>query len=99
VLALFITFFVLFDGPRMWSWLVGVFPRDHRAAVGPAGERAWGALVAYMRGIVIVALGISTGTVVAGIGGTVAAVPLVAAVYAAVRPREQSKDPPQESEQ
>ncbi|MBA2261589.1 MAG: AI-2E family transporter [Solirubrobacterales bacterium] len=99
VLALFITFFVLFDGPRMWSWLVGVFPRDHRAAVGPAGERAWGALVAYMRGIVIVALAISTGTVVAGIGGTVAAVPLVAAVYAAVRPREQSKDPPQESEQ
>lgn len=191
VLALFITFFVLFDGPRMWSWLVGVFPRDHRAAVGPAGERAWAALVAYMRGIVIVALAdatliaigllilgvplvlplavliffgafipivgatlagaaavlvalvtqgfvtalivlgvvlavqwldsdllqplilsrainlhpvavalaISTGTVVAGIGGTVAAVPLVAAVYAAVRPREQSKDPPQESEQ
>jgi predicted PurR-regulated permease PerM len=191
VLALFITFFVLFDGPRMWSWLVGVFPRDHRAAVGPAGERAWAALVAYMRGIVIVALAdasliaigllilgvplvlplavliflgafipivgatlagaaavlvalvtqgfvtalivlgvvlavqwldsdllqplilsrainlhpvavalaISTGTVVAGIGGTVAAVPLVAAVYAAVRPREQSKDPPQEPEQ
>lgn len=191
VLALFITFFVLFDGPRMWSWLVGVFPRDHRAAVGPAGERAWTALVAYMRGIILVALAdatliavalvilgvplvlplavltflgafiplvgatlaggaavlvalviqgpvtalilfgvvlavqwldsdllqplilsrtinlhpvavalaISTGTVVAGIGGTVAAVPVVAAVYAAVRPREQSKDPPQESAQ
>ncbi len=195
VLALFITFFVLFDGSRMWSWLVGVFPRDHRAAVGPAGERAWKALVAYMRGIVLVALAdatliaigllilgvplvlplavliflgafipivgatlaggaavlvalvtqgpvtaliligvvlavqwldsdllqplilsrtinlhpvavalaISTGTVVAGIGGTVAAVPVVAAVYAAVRPRDNKDDPPddppQESEE
>ncbi|MCP9491690.1 MAG: AI-2E family transporter, partial [Solirubrobacteraceae bacterium MAG38_C4-C5] len=193
VLALFITFFVLFDGRNMWNWLVGVFPRDHRAAVGPAGERAWKALVAYMRGIVLVALAdatliaigllilgvplilplavliflgafipivgatlaggaavlvalviqgpvtalillgvvlavqwldsdllqplilsrtinlhpvavalaISTGTVVAGIGGTVAAVPVVAAVYAAVRPRENGDeppgDPPQES--
>ena len=188
VLALFITFFVLFDGRRMWEWLVGVFPRDHRAVVGPAGERAWKALVAYMRGIVLVALAdatliaigllilgvplvlplavliflgafipivgatlagaaavlvalvtqgpvtaliligvvlavqwldsdllqplilsrtinlhpvavalaISTGTVVAGIGGTVAAVPAVAAVYAAVRPRRDGKDPPQE---
>lgn len=191
VLALFLTFFVLFDGRRMWSWIVGVFPRDHRAAVGPAGERAWAALVAYMRGIVLVALAdatliaigllilgvplvlplavliflgafipivgatlagaaavlvalvtqgpvtaliligvvlavqwvdsdllqplilsrtinlhpvavalaISTGAVVAGIGGTVAAVPVVAAVYAAVRPRPDGRDPPQEPSQ
>ncbi len=189
-LALFITFFALFDGPRMWSWLVGVFPRDHRAAVGPAGARAWTALVAYMRGIIVVALAdatliglalailgvplvvplvmltflgafvplvgatlaggaavlvalvtegpvialillgvvlavqwvdsnflqplilsrtvnlhpvavalaISTGTVVAGIGGTVAAVPVVAAVYAAVRPRGHDEEPPQEED-
>jgi hypothetical protein len=39
---------------------------------------------------VAVALAISTGTVVAGIGGT------VAAVYAAVRPRANGKDPPQD---
>lgn len=45
---------------------------------------------------VAVALAISTGTVVAGIGGTVAAVPAVAAVYAAVRPRANGKDPPQD---
>lgn len=188
-LALFITFFVLFDGRRMWNWIVGVFPRDHRAAVGPAGERGWSALVAYMHGIILVALAdatliglalailgvplvlplavltflgafvpligatlaggaavlvalvtvgpvtalillgivvavqwldsdllqplilsrtinlhpvavalaISTGTVVAGIGGTVAAVPVVAAVYAAVRPPGDDEEPPEEA--
>ncbi len=187
-LALFITFFMLSDGRGMWNWVVGLFPRGYRAAVDPAGGRAWGALVGYMRGLiavaladatligiallilgvplvlplavltflgafiplvgatlagvtavlvalvtqgpvtaliligvvlavqwldsdllqpliigrtihlhpVAVALAISTGTVIAGIGGTIAAVPLVAAVYAAARPREQEDDPPQE---
>lgn len=45
---------------------------------------------------VAVALAISTGTVIAGIGGTVAAVPLVAAIYVAGRPPDGGKHPPQE---
>ncbi|MDQ3608174.1 MAG: AI-2E family transporter [Actinomycetota bacterium] len=190
-LALFVTFFMLSDGRGMWNWVVGLFPRGYRAAIDPAGGRAWGALVGYMRGLiavaladatligiallilgvplvlplavltflgafipligatlagvtavlvalvtqgpvtalilvgvvfavqwldsdllqpliigrtihlhpVAVALAISTGTVIAGIGGTIAAVPLVAAIYAAARPREHEDDPPQEPAQ
>jgi predicted PurR-regulated permease PerM len=60
VLALFLTFFFLADGRRIWSWIVGTFPRGARPAVDPAGERAWRALVAYMRGIIVVALADAT---------------------------------------
>jgi predicted PurR-regulated permease PerM len=60
VLAMFLTFFFLADGRRIWTWIVGTFPRSARAAVDPAGERAWGALVAYMRGIIVVALADAT---------------------------------------
>ena len=60
LLALFLTFFFLADGRRIWTWVVGVFPRDMRGAVGPAGGRAWHALVSYMRGIIVVALADAT---------------------------------------
>lgn len=60
VLTLFLVFFFLGDGRRMWDWVVGLFPRGARGSVEPAGTRAWGALVAYMRGIVVVALADAT---------------------------------------
>lgn len=60
LLALFLTFFFLADGRRIWTWVVSVFPRDMRGAVGPAGGRAWHALVSYMRGIIVVALADAT---------------------------------------
>jgi predicted PurR-regulated permease PerM len=60
VLAMFLTFFFLADGRRIWTWIVGTFPGSARAAVDPAGERAWEALVAYMRGIIVVALADAT---------------------------------------
>ena len=60
LLALFLLFFFLADGRRIWTWVVSVFPRDMRGAVGPAGGRAWHALVSYMRGIIVVALADAT---------------------------------------
>lgn len=74
LLALFLTFFFLFDGRRIWTWIVGVFPRDMRGAVDPAGGRAWQALVSYMRGIIVVALADAT---LIGIALVVLGVPLV----------------------
>lgn len=55
VLALFVTFFFLYDGARIWQWCVRLFPKRSRASVAGAGQRAWGTLVSYVRGIVIVA--------------------------------------------
>lgn len=60
VLALFFTFFFLADGRRLWSWIVRLFPAGARSTVDPAGTRAWTALVAYMRGIIVVALADAT---------------------------------------
>lgn len=55
VLALFVTFFFLYDGAGIWRWCVGLFPRAARAHVGEAGQRAWATLVSYIRGIIMVA--------------------------------------------
>ncbi len=56
VLTLFITFFLLKDGHRIWSWLISALhrPEAHRRAVH-AGDSAWRALVNYMRGTIAVA--------------------------------------------
>lgn len=55
VLALFITFFMLAAGSRMWEWVVTCVPREARSVVRPAGERGWTAIVSYMRSIVVAA--------------------------------------------
>lgn len=55
ILTLFITFFLLKDGARIWSWLIsGMNPRAQRR-MHHAGDQAWRALVNYMRGTVVVA--------------------------------------------
>ncbi|MGH3069042.1 MAG: AI-2E family transporter [Streptosporangiaceae bacterium] len=55
VLMLFVTFFLLKDGPRIWAWLVGFLGRDSRKRVDLAGTAAWQALVYYVRGTIAVA--------------------------------------------
>ncbi len=55
VLMLFVTFFLLKDGPRIWAWLVGFLSRDSRQRVDLAGMAAWQALVYYVRGTIAVA--------------------------------------------
>jgi predicted PurR-regulated permease PerM len=55
VLTLFITFFLLKDGAKIYAWLIGgVSPEPHRRLVG-AGHAAWHALTGYMRGTTAVA--------------------------------------------
>ena len=55
VLTLFITFFLLKDGARIWTWLIkGLNPEAHRR-VSAAGDNAWRALVNYVRGTTVVA--------------------------------------------
>jgi len=56
VLILFTTFFFLYDGPRIWGWVVRLFPRHIETRVDQAGHRAWLTLSAYVRGTVLVAL-------------------------------------------
>jgi predicted PurR-regulated permease PerM len=56
ILTLFIAFFLLKDGARIWSWLIsGLHRPDAHSRAMNAGESAWRALVNYMRGTVAVA--------------------------------------------
>jgi predicted PurR-regulated permease PerM len=55
VLMLFISFFLLKDGARIWSWLIsGLGPEPRRRTVN-AGDAAWRALTNYVRGTTAVA--------------------------------------------
>ena len=69
VLLLFVTFFLLKDGDRIWSWFLqgfgSVSPRVDRA-----GRAAWTTLSHYVQGTVAVAAvhGVIMGIVLAGMG-------------------------------
>jgi len=69
VLVLFVTFFLLKDGERIWKWFLKAFgsatPRMDRA-----GRAAWRTLSQYVQGTVIVAAvhGVIMGIVLAGMG-------------------------------
>jgi len=54
-LALFVLFFFLLEGERMWRFFVGLAPA-RQEDFDTVGQRAWGALNAYLRGIALVAL-------------------------------------------
>ncbi|WP_162606190.1 AI-2E family transporter [Jiangella asiatica] len=56
VLALFALIFFLYDGERIWAWLVRLFPSRSRVRAAAAGDVAWRTLAQYIRGIVLVAL-------------------------------------------
>ncbi|MCX4845562.1 AI-2E family transporter [Streptomyces sp. NBC_00893] len=56
LLAMFSTLFLLYDGRRIWHWVLKLVPAQARPGVAGAGPRAWRTLTAYVRGTVIVAL-------------------------------------------
>lgn len=80
VLLIFVTFFLLKDGDRIWSWFLRAFgsvaPRVDRA-----GRAAWTTVSHYVQGTVAVAAihGLIMGIVLAGLG-----VPLWAALAALI---------------
>jgi putative heme transporter len=65
ILILFVTFFMIRDGDRIWRFLVRIFPKQAEENVYAAGVAAWGTLGAYVRATILVAfidaLGIGIG--------------------------------------
>jgi predicted PurR-regulated permease PerM len=73
VLMLFVMFFLIKDGERIWAWLIGALRTDTAERVNRAGHAAWLAVVYYMRGTVAVA---AIHAVVVGVVLSVMGVPL-----------------------
>lgn len=76
-IALFATYFFLYDGNRIWTWIVGIFPRGARAHVDSSGRVAWVSLTAFVRATVLVALTDALGI---AIGAWLLGVPLALAI-------------------
>ncbi|MFI5427417.1 AI-2E family transporter [Aeromicrobium sp. UC242_57] len=55
-IALFSSFFFLYEGQRIWSWVVALFPAAARDRVDSSGHTAWTSLTAFVRATVLVAL-------------------------------------------
>jgi predicted PurR-regulated permease PerM len=75
VLTLFVTFFLLKDGDRIWAWLTGFLAAEGRRRARGAGAAAWQALTYYVRGTIAVA---AIHAVVIGAALWVLGVPLLA---------------------
>src|SRR5262252_3903902 len=84
VLTLFVTFFLLKDGERIWAWLTSFFGDEARARARGAGAAAWQAMTWYVRGTVAVAAihAVVIGTTL-WIMGVPLLVPLVVLVFLA----------------
>jgi predicted PurR-regulated permease PerM len=84
VLMLFVTFFLIKDGERIWNWLLGAMRTDTARRMDRAGHASWLVLVYYMRGTVAVA---AIHAVVIGLAlwimGVPLAVPLAVLVFVA----------------
>ncbi len=80
-LALFSLIFFLYDGPRIWQFLIRAAPRVRRDRVDVAGRRAFASLVGYVRATVLVAIVDAAGI---GLGLLIVGVPLVVPLAALV---------------
>jgi predicted PurR-regulated permease PerM len=84
ILMLFVTFFLLKDGERIWNWLLGALRAQTAQRVDRAGHASWLVLVYYMRGTVAVA---AIHAIVIGLAlwimGVPLAVPLAVIVFVA----------------
>src|ERR1700683_529708 len=74
VLMLFVTFFLIKDGERIWNWLVGAMRPETARRMDRAGHASWLAVVYYMRGTVAVA---AIHAIVVGLALWIMGVPLV----------------------
>jgi predicted PurR-regulated permease PerM len=84
VLTLFVGFFLIKDGDRIWKWLTGFLGPDRADRVDRAGGAAWQVLVHYVRGTVLIAAihGIVIGLTL-WILGVPLVIPLAAMVFLA----------------
>jgi predicted PurR-regulated permease PerM len=81
VLTLFVGFFLIKDGERIWSWLTGFLAPDKADRADRAGRAAWQVLVYYVRGTVLIA---TIHGVVIGVTLWILGVPLVIPLAALV---------------
>lgn len=56
LLAIVLVFFFVHDGRRIWRWVVSLFAPRHRADAEAIGERIWGVVSSYVRGVAVIAL-------------------------------------------
>jgi predicted PurR-regulated permease PerM len=76
-IVLFATYFFLADGPKIWAWMVRIFPRAGRRRADSSGRVAWASLTQFVRATVMVAATDAIGTM---IGALVLGVPFVSAI-------------------
>ena len=81
ILTLFVGFFLIKDGDRIWAWLTGFLAPDRADRANRAGRAAWQVLVSYVRGTVLIAL---IHSVVIGLTLWILRVPLVIPLIAVV---------------
>ena len=81
LLVLFSLIFFLYDGPRIWQFLLRGVPELRRDRVDVAGRRAFASLVGYVRATVLVAIVDAVGI---GLGLLIVGVPLVVPLAALV---------------
>ena len=55
LIMLVVLFFFVKDGPRLWRWVVNLFPETRRPAMEQVGEESWSVLAHYVRGVIFVA--------------------------------------------
>jgi predicted PurR-regulated permease PerM len=73
-IAIFVLFFLLKDGPRMWRWVLGWTPAHRRDLMDLLGSRSWDTLIGYAVGMIVVAF---VDALIIGTGLAVMGVPLV----------------------
>ena len=56
VLSLFLTFFFLYDGERIFAWFTGFVPVEQRPQVQASGAEVWRTLTGYVGGTFLVAV-------------------------------------------
>jgi predicted PurR-regulated permease PerM len=81
ILTLFVGFFLLKDGDRIWGWLTGFMSPGRADRADRAGRAAWQVLVYYVRGTVLIA---ATHSIVIGVTLWILGVPLVIPLAAVV---------------
>ncbi|MGG5171957.1 AI-2E family transporter [Pseudarthrobacter sp. J1738] len=73
LIALFVLIFFLLEGSKIWAFLVGLMPRQARAATDGAGRKGWVSLGSYVRIQMFVAAVDALGI---GVGAAIIQVPL-----------------------
>jgi predicted PurR-regulated permease PerM len=75
VLTIFLTIFTVYDGDRIWAWVVSFFPNRIHARMHEAGEEVWRTISGYITGTFAVA---TFHGIVMGLTLWIVGVPLVA---------------------